>query len=497
MTEATTLSINNSNTVDDEAIIFSSVFSTDEGVYRRKQELLLTFNTPAVFRNEFHVFYIISKEFNKVIPNESFIKLYLQTNRAIFQKNPNIELSNYRISETEPYVEFVNSCLAMFTECSKRNVTDEQYNRSLQMHKMEYINMQSISILEEGTTILSEGITIGNKTLSGYDDMRTTMKTKFVKLDNMVAKTDRKGTITYGATDDEEEESGKLARVTTFGIEELDEALGGIYEGDMVSLLAPAKGGKSRISTFVLHNAVVNHGTNIVMWSVENGYKGWEALIRARHFNWFYNSAQTDVTQKRIIDADMIRKGEFPSQDLQDMELASWTDLKSNSSYGRITNIDDDFDFDTFIEVVDNAVNEFGAKLICIDYLQLVTGGGKNVSKNERIGESYKKTLQFLKKKKIGGIFPAQLKQSSVGDINKQNPEDLINMELRDSAGESYEVIKTPDVNLSLYGTIEDIRNGSMKLLSIPSRNSQPFEPIDLHVDLGTCTFSSIRKPNQ
>lgn len=478
----------------DEAVIFSSVFSTDEGVYRRKQDLLLAFNTPNVFKNEYHIFYIITKEFAKVIPNVQFIRLYLQTNRALFQKNPSIELSNYRIGETEPYVEFVNSCIAIFEECTKRTVPDEDYHRSLEMHKMEYVNMQSVSILEEATTVLAEGVTIGNKTLSGYTDMRNTLKTKFVKLDNMVAKTDRKGTITYGATDDEEEESGGLVRVSTFGIEDLDAALGGIYEGDMVSLLAPAKGGKSRISTFVLHNAVVNHGTNVVMWSVENGYKGWEALIRARHFNWFYNSNQTDVTQKRIIDADMIRKGEFPSPELKELELASWTDLKSNSNYGRITNIDDDFDYDTFIEVVDNAVNEFGAKLICVDYLQLITGGGKNVSKNERIGESYKKMLQYLKKKKVGGIFPAQLKQTVVGDINKQNPEDLINMELRDSAGESYEVIKTPDVNLSLYGTIEDIRNGNMKLLSIPSRNSQPFEPIDLHVDLGTCTFTNVRK---
>lgn len=479
--------------LSNEVVIFSSVFSTDEGVYRRKQDLLLTFNTANVFKNEFYIFYIVTKDFPKVIPNADFIRLFLQTNRAVFQKNQNIELANYRMGDTDPYVEFVNSCLSLFEECSKREVSDVDYYRALEMHKMEYINRKSIEILEESAVILSEGVTKGNRVLRGYEDMRQNLKQNFVKLDNMMNKTDRKGIITYGYTDNEEDEY-QLQRITTFGIEELDKHLGGIYEGDMVSLLAPAKGGKSRFSTYVLHNAVVNHGQNVVMWSIENGWKGWEALIRARHFNWFYNSRITDATQMRIIDADMIRKGEYPSPEFRELELASWTDLKSNSSYGRITNIDHDFDFDTFIEVIDNAVNEFGAKLICVDYLQLITGGPKGMTKNERIAEAYKRMLQYLKKKKIAGIFPAQLKQTVVGDLRKVDPDELINMELRDSAGESYEVIKTPDVNLSLYGTVEDIRNGTMKLLSIPSRNSQPFEPIDLYVDLGSCTFSSIKK---
>lgn len=479
--------------VRNEDNIFSSIFKTDDGILRRKQELVLTFTNAEVFKNEYHIFFVLTKDFPKVVPNADFIRLYLQTNKAIFQKSPHIELSNYRISDTDPYIEFVNSCISIFQECEKREVSDIDYYRSLEMHKMEFINRESIEILEESTVILAEGINHGNKTLSGYEDMRSNIKQKFIRLDNMMNKTDRKGTITYGYTDEEEEGDGKLERVTTFGIEQLDAALGGIYEGDMVSLLAPAKGGKSRFATYVLHNAVVNHGTSIVMWSVENGYKGWEALIRARHFNWFYNGKITDASQKKIINADMIRKGEL-TPELKEMEQASWMDLKSNSNYGRITSIDADFNLDSLEEVVDNAVNEYGAKLICLDYLQLITGGNMRMSKNERIGETYKMVLQYLKKKKIGGIFPAQLKQTVVGDIQKVEPENLINMELRDSAGESYEVIKTPDVNLALYGTVEDIRNGSMKILSIPSRNSAPFEPIDLYVDAGSCTFVGLKK---
>lgn len=477
-----------------EHSIFSAVFSNDENTQRRRQELITTFNIPSVFKDEYYIFYLVTKDFPRVTPNKDFLKLYLQTNKALFSQNTSIDLAKYRLSDTEPYVEFVNSCLALFDECWKKPIEDAEFYRSLEMHKMNYISVQSISILEESAVIVSEGAKIRGKQLNGYEDMRSNLKSQFLKLDNLVEKKDRKGVITYGYNDEDEDESGKVKRVSYFGIEELDAAIGGIFEGDMVSLLAPAKGGKSRFATYILHNAVVN-GTSIAMWSIENGYKGWEALIRARHFNWFYNSKVTDGSQKRFVDADMIRKGEL-SPELAELELASWTDLKCNTAYGRISNIDEDFDADSFIEVIDNVVNQTGTKLICVDYLQLISDNnknGKSISKNERIGDAYKRMLQYLKKKKIGGIFPAQLKQTVVGNLNKADEADLINTELRDAAGESYEVIKTPDVNLALYGTVEDIRNGNMKILGIPSRNSAPFEPIDIHCDLGSCTFGSLK----
>lgn len=476
-----------------EALIFSAIFKSDDGVYRRKQELLTTFTTPEVFKNEYYVFFILTKDFPRVVPHEDFIRLFLQTNRAVFQKSKHIDLTNFRVSENDPYVEFVNSCIELFKECQKREVSDIDFYRSLEMYKMEYINRTSIEILEESAMILSEGVGQGRYVKSGYEDMRSNLKQKFLNLDNMMNKSDRKGIITYGLTDEEEEEnSGKLERVTTFGIEHLDKAIGGIYEGDMVSLLAPAKGCKSRFATYVLHNAIVNHGASVVMWSIENGYKGWEALIRARHFNWFYNSRVTDASQKRFIDSDMIRKGELPP-DLAEMELASWTDLKCNTNYGRFATIDEDFNLDNFLEITENAVNEIGAKFICLDYLQLIqAGSNRNMKKNEAIAQAYMQTLQFLKRKKIAGIFPAQIKQDVIDEILRTDEEDLINLELRDSAAESYEVIKTPDVNIMLFGTQESIRNGDMKLLSVASRNSAPFKPIQLFADAGSCTFAGI-----
>lgn len=471
-------------------IIFSGLLKTSEdGVELRRQEFIKTFNDPKIFKDEYYIFAILVKEFSKLPLSKVFLENFLIANRPSLEKTNNIELQKYKVSSDEDnYVEFVQSCKVMHDELQKVTFTSPEFMESLEIYKMNYITEESISVLEESVQILSEGIKEGNKTKVGYEDMRSHLKNGFKTLDELTEKKERKGIITYGINDmddaDREKEAVKL--ISPYGIYSLDKHVGGIWEGEMISLLAPAKGGKSRMATFLLHNAVVN-GTNILMWSIENGYKGWEALIRARHFEYFYTQNSTDASQRRWVDDDMIRKGTL-SPEVKDMELASWTDLKSNHTYGKITSMDEDFDIDTFIEIIDNAVKMNDIKLICVDYLQLVQGSGR-ASKQERVAEAYQKMLQYLKANKIAGIFPGQLKQTATGALSKMDAADIVNTELRDAAGESYEVIKTPDVNLALYANVEELKQGRMRIISIPSRNHKQFDPIELNCSLGSCSF--------
>ena len=475
-------------------IIFSGLYKTsEEGMEIRRQEYLKTFPDPKVFEDEFYVFAVLVKDYPKLKLSKTFVENFLKTNRPILEKSSNINMQKFKMSSDEdPFVEFVSSCKATHDELQKMPVNNGDFMEALEMYKMNYINERSLTALEESAQILSEGIRKRGKDLVGYNDMRNHLTNSFKSLDELMDKKERKGVITYGINDmdDAEREKEAVKLISPYGIEELDKHTGGIWEGEMISLLAPAKGGKSRMSTFILHNAVV-HGTNILMWSIENGYKGWEALIRARHFEYFYTQHITDTKQHFGVNDDQIRKGSL-APNVKDIELASWTDLKSNHTYGKITSLDEDFDIDTFIEVIDNAVKMNDIKLICVDYLQLVQGSGR-ASKQERVAEAYQKMLQYLKANKIAGIFPGQLKQTATGSLSKMDAADIVNTELRDAAGESYEVIKTPDVNLALYANVEELKQGRMRILSIPSRNHKQFDPIELNCDLGSCTFTSAK----
>lgn len=474
--------------------IFAGMYkSSEEGMEVRRQEYLKTFSDPKVFEDEYYVFAVLIRDFPKLKLSKNFVENFLKSNRPILEKSANINMQKYKMAnEDEPFAEFVSSCKALHDDLQKMPVDNSEFMESLEIYKMNYLNERSLTVLEESAQILSEGIRKQGKEKVGYDDMRAHLKAGFKTLDELMDKKERKGVITYGINDidDAEREKEAVKLISPYGIDELDKHTGGIWEGEMISLLAPAKGGKSRMSTFILHNAVV-HGTNILMWSIENGYKGWEALIRARHFEYFYTQHITDTKQHFGVNDDQIRKGSL-APNVKEIELASWTDLKSNHTYGKITSLDEDFDIDTFIEVIDNAVKMNDIKLICVDYLQLVQGSGR-ASKQERVAEAYQKMLQYLKANKIAGIFPGQLKQTATGSLSKMDAADIVNTELRDAAGESYEVIKTPDVNLALYANVEELKQGRMRILSIPSRNHKQFDPIELNCDLGSCTFSGVK----
>lgn len=467
-----------------EEIIFAGLFKPLEESRDRRGEFLGTFTDPSLFSNVWYVFYSLIRLHPKLTFNRDFIRLHLESNKGTLLKNPHIQMSEYSMGSDDAYLNFIDACLNAFKTCSEYVVDDSEFERALISFRETYVRETGITLLEQGAEILADSLQIGKKTLAGFSDMSAHVVNGISRLSNIINKTNRKGVIVYGA--ESMQENPPLERVCGYGIPSLDKALGGIYETDMISIIAPPKGGKSRVSAFIIHNAIVQ-GASVVTWSLENGYKGLEALIRACHFDYLYNRSQADITKRQIIDADSIRKGTLTGA-IKEAEQASWMDLCTNPKYGRWANIDETFQADTFLTVIDNAVDMCNAKLILVDYLQLITGDG-GVSKNERISQSYQRSLQYLQSKKIAGIFPAQFKQSALGDLSKKSADELASVELRDTGGESSEVVRTPSVLMALYADTQGLRDNTLKLLSIPSRNSAPFPPIDLYADFAVCNF--------
>ena len=418
--------------------IFSGIYSkrNESGVLnKRRQDMLMTFSTN-VFKDEFYVFYNILKNSPKVTYlSERFLMLYMNTHKGTFVSNRNIDLNRFS-GVADSYGEFATSCIEMYKEFeSSEEVSDDDFELALEQYRLEYVN---------------EGV------------------------------------------DEPDDSDEKLGTICKFGIEPLDEATGGgITEGDMISILGVAKGGKSRFMTYIIHQCLI-HGINCVVWSIENGIKGWQALLRARHFDYTYNSG-TDNENHAFINDNEIRKGTI-SGNKASKELAAWTELRTNKSFGRLTVIDEPFDIDTYIETLDAAVKKGSAQVVAVDYLQLIGDATGKRNQQERIAEAYQKTLRYLKANKIAGLFPAQIKQTSVSGLTSLSADELASVETRDIAGASYEVVKTPDINIALVGSVEDIKMGHLKLVSMPSRNSAPFSPVDLSVDFGASNFVVMKK---
>lgn len=474
-----------------EERIFSGLFKPIAVSRDKRGEFLGLFNDSTLFKNEWYVYYTLIKTHPKLEFTRDFIRLYMENNKGILCRSSRINLETYNLGSSDAYLTFIDSCLGTFKTCSELTITDEDYALALESFRMQYVTEAGITLLEQGAEILTDGLQVSNnRTMTGFGDMHTYVTNGLSRLNNLINKTNRQGIVVYGA-DTSQTESEELKRVCSYGLESVDAALGGIYETDMISILAPPKGGKSRFSAFLVHNAIIE-GTSVVTWSLENGLKGIEALIRACHFDWYYNRGQADITKRQIINADDIRKNKLTGA-LKELEEASWLDLRTNPKYGMWANIDETFEADTFLTILDNAVCAIGAKLILVDYLQLISGDGKQ-AKNERIGQCYQKSLQYIQNKKIAGIFPAQFKSVFVGDLGKKSADELASAELRDGGGETSEVIRTPSVLMAIYADIMGLRNGELKLLSIPSRNAASFPPVDLYADFSVCNFVEVPK---
>lgn len=117
---------------------------------------------------------------------------------------------------------------------------------------------------------------------------------------------------------------------------------------------------------------------------------------------------------------------------------------------------------------------------------------GKGKTIQEILAEAYKETKNYLNQKKIAMIIPSQCKQEVVEALGRMKDDDLANVDLRTATGLSYEVIKTPDINLFLYATMTDLKAQKEKILYVPSRECPHFAPVLMRVDLGTCNFMSV-----
>ena len=130
------------------------------------------------------------------------------------------------------------------------------------------------------------------------------------------------------------------------------------------------------------------------------------------------------------------------------------------------------------------------SKVVLIDYLQLITSNDRNKSKSQVIGRAYQDFLAYCKKRNVMGISPSQFTQDFMKEM--ANSREGQAHEVRTAGGESSEIIRTPDINIALYASTEDLIRHEMTIMSVPSRLAEPFPDIKIYVDLCSCVFSSM-----
>lgn len=451
--------------------------------------------SPKVFKDENFILVSVFHDFKDkgFVPDKEFLEMHLTMNAKLFKDNQDsINLKQYSDLDENPVLGYASAVLKHYSRLIQNEVlSNEDFKLVMEKYKVAFSAYEVGKAYSEAKIILYDGIQVGRRFYQGMEDSVAYVKNKVAIVESMLSKTVGEGFIdsrVEGIVEDDSET--KPVKIGDFGlIHQLNNRLGGIFTSLFYNIIAPTKGGKSKFCSRLAHIMMVEYGTNISVWAHEGGYKAFWAQLRAIHFEYMYIRNKDDGKKIAPLSQDDILRGNYPSEEIKSLEEASRIDLFTNPNYGCLGMIDRPFKTESFLDEIETSVQLNDSKAIIIDYLQLIASDVIH-SKPEAIGRAYQTFLAYLKKRNIAGISPSQFKQDSINEVAKAKGNGSV--DLRTAGGESSEIIRTPDINIALYATPEDIIRHEMSILSIPSRLCEPFPEIKLYADFCSCVFSSM-----
>lgn len=472
--------------------IMATIIKTTENSNRCRSILFGQF-PPEVFRDENYIIYRLVYDLKEahIVPDLEFVKLRLSYHESIISNAKKyININTFADLDENPVLGYMAGVLKHFVRLSGMSeLTEQEFQLHLEKYKLEFQNYIMNEAYTTAKQILNDGIQERGVHKQGFEASMAYVKGRSAYVESLMDKTVGSGFVTMQELLEQRDESLTATKIGDFGkLKKLNDYFGGgIYKPSFYSIVAPPKSGKSKICTRLIHNIVVEHGHNAVVWAQEGGNAYWLSQLRAVHFDYYYNREVTFETDRVMgISQDVIEKGRYPSEVLRGMESVSTKDLMVNPKYGKIQYINRPLRLETFIDDLETAVQMCNADVILIDYLQLIdTEGNKN--KSEIVGRAYQKLLAYANMRNLAVIAPAQYNQDFLREL--VSAKEGKNVDVRLGGGESSEIIRTPDYNIALYASTDDLIHNRMKILSVPSRKCSAFPAIDLKIDLATCSF--------
>lgn len=446
---------------------------------------------PELFVNEYYILYytMYLRKGQGGDIDEQYLNIFLDRNREMILDNKNVDTQIYQDSEDDIEVAYINSVLKTY-----HRLKDLDYNKEddlallIDKYLAEFKHLRGAAILNNGNTIMFSGMKQGRKQMIGFDTAAEYIRTETEQLESLVSRDLGRGLMLGSEVGLIDDISTEQLQIGDFGdLTFLTELYNGIRTGMFYSLLAPPKSGKSKFMFRLAYISMTKYKQNVLFWPREGGPNKLLAELRMIHFDETYNKNLQPGQQGFELSAQEIMHNNFPSEEIKELEALSRNDLYGSGNYGQICIIDKDLELETFEDIIKQYVSETGATSIYIDYLQLIRSRSVRASKSETIGTAYQRALTLIKDLNIALFTPGQYKQEAVKELGQG-----LEVDTRVAAGESAEVVRTPDVNMALYGSPEEMQDGQLRMLSIPSRDAEGFEPTEIFVDFRTNYFSEV-----
>ncbi len=449
-------------------------------------ELFSQFQTE-MFRDENFILYKLLKTIwgkPSSVPDRDFIVNYFALHtKLILDGREYLDLVGF---DDESIIEYKKRILAKFDKITKMNIDANELTLYIEKYKLCFYSHMSDKILGIAKQMIYSEVQIGRTKYFGVEDANRYCSTKLAEVRQLIEGKD-KGYIDLKSEDfDTDLKPSRV--VSDFGdLVEFNDLFGKVRAPFMYSIQGGTKGGKSTLARRIGLNGVVKYKSNVLIWSTEDTKEQIMYSLRAMHYADYYDTADSATP---ILSAKQISDGDYPDEETRSAELVSYEDLRNNPNYGNITFITHPLTVENIELMLEPICEQKKIDIVIIDYLQEVHYGG-NLKKNEAISIAYQRALQVTKKLGVALIAPAQFSQEAMRKL-AESVDSKGTIDTRLLGGESSEVTRTPDANIVMYSTIEDLANNFVKFLPVPSRIAKQAPNFGAYVQFETGSFVSM-----
>lgn len=460
--------------------------------------------TVNAFLNEYALFWDIIHNKRVLFLNESTLSNMVDNNADLILDSPFIDIQKYcnidsenPLTDTEKVLMFKASAVELLKQLSNTFVSEEEFDSYCLIYKGWFEDEYTLETVQNMSIILTDGgLTVKkpNKRSVHYKGAiaaREYYNERMAVIRELSDESSIKSIIVDSVyLEDELDKEGKGQvdnnSILSFGLPEIDSVMGSMRRGNMIGILGPPKGGKTRMANYLVQRAL-QQGLNVCVWPLEGTREEWIAMqiscyLRTRH--------NVSIDSKKILMKSYLSDNTPEGRKRQEAIISARTDLFKNSQYGRLSFIEGVAYAEDFLDVLDDhykTKNPFD--VLVIDSLVNIMSRQRK-GKVERISEGYMQLKNYIANQmKIPAIaiVPAQLKQDTV-DYLRRNPDETIDVT---AGGESAETVRSPDEIIGLFSTKEERESKQIHIYSVASRHSESFKDFLARCELGSCYFES------
>lgn len=488
------------------------VYNYNIGLYARKQQVYRNCLQRFKGRFPFNVFYNTYALFYEIIMNLKINEFTLdqldtvvETNRDLIVDSPYIDRSKYKetgsgtLITDEDFIDIVRETLKEKTlELSMIEVTEEQFISSCNIYVDWYKDQMVLFTSLSMAAIMQQGFehkkpNKRKRLYRGINDCKTFYNEQMEIINSLSEESHVRSTVLdMDWFKSEVEKEGQADDNIMFksGLREIDTVCGPLRRGNILGIVGPPKGGKTRFTNFMVQVALQS-GFNVCVWPLEGTKEEWIAM-QTSCLIAFDSRKKTNKPEEMVLisSGDIENHAYSKTKEMTKQVLAAKMLLASNTKLGKLTFMEGTaFVEDMFDQLTSHYENVNQFDVLVVDQLINVmskTGKGRV----ERTTEAYIKMKDFLANKlRIAalGIMPSQLKQTTI-DMLRKDSEATIDVT---AGAETAETIRTPDEIWGLFSSKEERDNNIMKIYSVASRHNGSFPDFQAKCFLQSCFFMS------